>query len=80
MWSSTSQEELRCPLNGILSLRCVNYTPQLGVICKLAGGALDPTVYVIDEDIEQYWSNMDPSGTTLVIDLHLDIEPLTTTL
>ncbi|KAK4825071.1 hypothetical protein QYF61_023075, partial [Mycteria americana] len=34
----------------------VNRTAQLGVICKLAEGALDPTVYVIDEDIEQHWS------------------------
>ncbi|PKU48884.1 testosterone 17-beta-dehydrogenase 3 [Limosa lapponica baueri] len=44
------------PLEGITSLRHVNVTTQLGVICKLAEGVLDPTVYVIDEDIEQYWS------------------------
>ncbi|KAK4816309.1 hypothetical protein QYF61_014607 [Mycteria americana] len=33
-------------LEGILSLRRVNCTIQLGVICKLAEGALDPTVSV----------------------------------
>jgi len=38
------------------SLRHVDYTTQLGVICKLAEGALDLTVDVIDEDIKQYSS------------------------
>jgi len=32
------------PLDGIPSLWCVNRTTQLGVICKLAEGALDPAV------------------------------------
>ncbi|KAK4810053.1 hypothetical protein QYF61_005116 [Mycteria americana] len=43
-------------LGGILSLRHVNHTTQLGVVSKLAEGALNPTVYIIDEDIKQYWS------------------------
>jgi len=43
-------------LSGILSCRCANFTTQLGVICKLAEGALDSTVDVIDEDIKQHWS------------------------
>ncbi|KAK4827201.1 hypothetical protein QYF61_015229 [Mycteria americana] len=47
-------------LDGIPSLRHVNCTIQFGVICKLAEGALDPTVYVIDEDIKQYWSQYRP--------------------
>ena len=51
-------------LDGIPSLRCVNRTTQLGVICKLAEGALDPTVYVIDEDIKQYWSQYGPLRDT----------------
>ncbi|KAK4818354.1 hypothetical protein QYF61_011451 [Mycteria americana] len=44
------------PLDGIPSLQCIDHTTQLGVVCRLAEGALDPTVYVIDEDIKQYWS------------------------
>ncbi|KAK4829013.1 hypothetical protein QYF61_001769 [Mycteria americana] len=52
------------PLDGILSLRCVNCSTQLGVVCKLAEGALDPTVYVIDEDIKQYWSQYGPLRDT----------------
>ena len=47
-------------LDDILSLMCVNHTTHLGVICKLAEGALDPTVYVIDTDIKQYWSQYKP--------------------
>ena len=44
------------PLDGILSLRHVDHTTLLGVICKLAEGALVLAVYVIDEDIKQYLS------------------------
>ncbi|PKU28443.1 testosterone 17-beta-dehydrogenase 3-like [Limosa lapponica baueri] len=46
--------EGQVPLDGIPSLRHANRTTQLDVICKLPEGALNPTVYVIDEDIEQY--------------------------
>ena len=34
------------PLDGMLSLQCVDHTTQLRVICKLAEGALNPTVHV----------------------------------
>ncbi|KAK4821554.1 hypothetical protein QYF61_022214 [Mycteria americana] len=47
---------LQIPLDGIPSFWPVNCTTQLGVICKLAEGALDLTVNVIDENIEQHWS------------------------
>ncbi|CAN0123198.1 unnamed protein product, partial [Bubo scandiacus] len=50
-------ELVQVPLDDIPSLRHVNSTTQLGVIFKLVEGALNPTVYVIDEDIEQYWSH-----------------------
>ena len=42
-------------LDGILSLRHVSHTTQLDVIHKLAEGALDPTVNVVDEDNKEYW-------------------------
>jgi len=38
-------------LDDIPSLRLVNCTTQLGVICKLADSALDPAVYVTDQGI-----------------------------
>ena len=37
---------------------------HLGVICKLADDAFDPTVYVTDEDIKQYWSQYGPLRNT----------------
>ena len=30
--------------DGIPSLQCVNHTTQLGVVCRFAEGALDPTM------------------------------------
>jgi len=49
-------ELAQVPLDGILSLRRVNHTTQLGVMSKLAEGALEPAVYVTDEGIKQYLS------------------------
>ncbi len=39
-------------LDSILSLQCANCTIQLGVICKLAEGALDPSVHVTYKDVK----------------------------
>ncbi|KAK4823539.1 hypothetical protein QYF61_003171 [Mycteria americana] len=55
---------VQVPLDGIPSLRHVNCTTRLGVVCKLAEGALDPTVYVTDEDIKEYWSQYGPLRDT----------------
>ena len=64
---------LKSPLDGISSF----YVPvHLCVICKLAEGSFDPTVYVINEDIEQS-QNRPLRDTTCHL---LDTEPLTTTL
>jgi len=35
---------VQVPLDGIPSLKCVNCTTQLGVVDKLAEGALNPTM------------------------------------
>ncbi|KAK4830147.1 hypothetical protein QYF61_008635 [Mycteria americana] len=43
-------------LDGIPSLQCVDHTTQLGVIGKLAEGALKPTVHVANKDVKQCWS------------------------
>ncbi|KAK4831706.1 hypothetical protein QYF61_018758 [Mycteria americana] len=43
---------VKVPLDGIPSLKCINCTTQIGVICKFAGSALDLTAYVIGEDIK----------------------------
>ena len=38
--------------------------PQLGVISKLAEGALDPTVYVINKGVVEHWSLIRRLGNT----------------
>ncbi|KAK4821221.1 hypothetical protein QYF61_015789 [Mycteria americana] len=42
-------QPVKGPLDGIPSLQCIDCTTQLGVIHKLAEGALNPTRYIIDE-------------------------------
>jgi len=71
---------LRVPLYVIPSFCCINCIAQLGVISKLAEGALNPIIYAIDEDVENIGPKIDPWGTLLVTGLQLDIEPPTTTL
>ncbi|PKU42047.1 hypothetical protein llap_7647 [Limosa lapponica baueri] len=44
------------PLDGIPSLQRVDRATQLGVIGKLAEGALNPTAHVFNEGVECHWS------------------------
>ena len=44
-------------------------TPQLGVISKLAEGALNPTVDVTDADIKEYWPQHQPLEDTTLFSL-----------
>ncbi|KAK4818782.1 hypothetical protein QYF61_019128, partial [Mycteria americana] len=48
------------PLDGIPSLQRVDHTTQLGVIGKLAEGALNPTVHVTDKDVKWCQSQYRP--------------------
>jgi len=48
-------QPVKVPLDGVPSLQSVNPTTQLGVVSRLAEGALSPTVHVADKDIEQHW-------------------------
>jgi len=43
-------QSVQVPLDGFPSFQCIDCTNQLGVICKLAEGALNATVYVIDKE------------------------------
>ncbi|KAK4816696.1 LOW QUALITY PROTEIN: hypothetical protein QYF61_020580 [Mycteria americana] len=61
---------LQVPLDDIPSFWCVSCTTQLGVICKRAEGALDLAVNVIDENIEQCWSQYGPLRDTTQVCLH----------
>lgn len=44
---------IKFPLDGIPLLKPISCTTHLGVILRHAEGALNPTVYVTDEDTEQ---------------------------
>ncbi|KAK4815950.1 hypothetical protein QYF61_010444 [Mycteria americana] len=70
---------VQVPLDDIVSFWCVSCTTQLGVICQLAEGALDLDVNVIDENIEQHWSQYGPLRDTTSIDrypLDATIQPI----
>ena len=47
---------VQVPLNSIPSLYCVNCTTQLCVVCKLAEGALHPTIHVTYKNVKLHWS------------------------
>ena len=51
---------VKVPLYGIISFKRINCMTQLGVIWKLAEGALNRTVCVINKGIEQYQSQYGP--------------------
>ncbi|KAK4811354.1 LOW QUALITY PROTEIN: hypothetical protein QYF61_027583 [Mycteria americana] len=43
------------PLQGLLPLKRVNSTSQIGIISKLADGAFNPCIQIVDKNIEQDW-------------------------
>ncbi|KAK4830184.1 hypothetical protein QYF61_008975 [Mycteria americana] len=50
-----SIQPVQVPLQSLPTLKQINTPAQLGVICKLAEGALDPFIQIIDKDIKQNW-------------------------
>ncbi|KAK4813930.1 hypothetical protein QYF61_003000 [Mycteria americana] len=48
-------QPVQIPLQSLPTLKEINTPAQLGVICKLTEGALDPLVQIIDKDIKQDW-------------------------
>ncbi|KAK4831289.1 hypothetical protein QYF61_016759 [Mycteria americana] len=48
-------QPVQISLQNLPTLKQINTPAQLGVICKLAEGALDPLVQFIDKDIKQNW-------------------------
>ncbi|KAK4817959.1 hypothetical protein QYF61_003479 [Mycteria americana] len=61
-----SIQPVQVPLQSLPTLKQINTPTQLGVICKLTEGALDPFVQIIDKDVKQNWPNTEPWGTPLV--------------
>ncbi|KAK4813458.1 hypothetical protein QYF61_006249 [Mycteria americana] len=50
---SPSIQPVQVPLQSLPPLKQINTPTQLGVVCKLPEGALDPFVEIIDKDIKQ---------------------------
>ncbi|KAK4817898.1 hypothetical protein QYF61_002282 [Mycteria americana] len=59
-----SIQPVQVPLQSLPTLQQINTPTQLGVICKLTEGALDPFVQIIDEDIKQNWPQHRALGNT----------------
>ncbi|KAK4831064.1 hypothetical protein QYF61_015121 [Mycteria americana] len=59
-----SIQPVQVPLQSLPPLQQINTPAQLGVICKLAEGALDPFIQVIDKDIKQNWPQHRALGNT----------------
>ncbi|KAK4811094.1 hypothetical protein QYF61_016380 [Mycteria americana] len=52
---SPSIQPVQIPLQSLPTLKQINTPAQLGVICKLTEGALDPLIQIIVKDIKQNW-------------------------
>ncbi|KAK4821661.1 hypothetical protein QYF61_027129 [Mycteria americana] len=50
-----SIQPVQIPLQSLPTLKQINTPAQLGVICKLTEGALNPFVQIIDKDTKQNW-------------------------
>ncbi|KAK4822662.1 hypothetical protein QYF61_019029 [Mycteria americana] len=61
---SPSIQPVQVPLQSLPTLKQINTPTQLGVICKLTEGALDPLIQIIDKDIKQNWPQHRALGNT----------------
>ncbi|KAK4829076.1 hypothetical protein QYF61_002020 [Mycteria americana] len=57
-------QPVQVPLQSLPPLKQINTPTQLGVICKLTEGALDPFVQIIDKDVKQNWPQHRALGNT----------------
>ncbi|KAK4811279.1 hypothetical protein QYF61_023331 [Mycteria americana] len=61
---SPSIQPVQVPLQSLPTLQQINTPTQLGVVCKLTEGALDPFVQIIDKDVKQNWPQHRALGNT----------------
>ncbi|KAK4810721.1 hypothetical protein QYF61_007695 [Mycteria americana] len=59
-----SIQPVQIPLQSLPTLKQINTPAQLGVVCKLTEGALDPLIQFIDKDIKQNWPQHRALGNT----------------
>ncbi|KAK4812856.1 hypothetical protein QYF61_022582 [Mycteria americana] len=61
---SPSIQPVQVPLQSLPTLQQINTPAQLGVICKLTEGALDPFIQIVDKDVKQNWPQHQALGNT----------------
>ncbi|KAK4823572.1 hypothetical protein QYF61_003576 [Mycteria americana] len=59
-----SIQPVQVPLQSLPPLKQINTPTQLGVLCKLTEGALNPFIQIIDKDIKQNWPQHRALGNT----------------
>ncbi|KAK4829890.1 hypothetical protein QYF61_007282 [Mycteria americana] len=59
-----SIQPVQVPLQSLSPLKQINTPTQLGVLCKLTEGALDPFVQIIDKHMKQNWPQHRALGNT----------------
>ncbi|KAK4817635.1 hypothetical protein QYF61_021781 [Mycteria americana] len=57
-------QPVQVPLQSLPTPKQINTPTQLGVICKLTEGALDPFIQTIDKDVKQNWPQHRALGNT----------------
>ncbi|KAK4817223.1 LOW QUALITY PROTEIN: hypothetical protein QYF61_004134 [Mycteria americana] len=57
-------QPVQVPLQSLPPLQQINTPAQLGVICKLTEGALDPFVQILDKNVKQNWPQHRALGNT----------------
>ncbi|KAK4832105.1 hypothetical protein QYF61_020732 [Mycteria americana] len=57
-------QPVQVPLQSLPTLKQINTPAQIGVICKLTEGALDPLIQIIDKGIKQDWPQHRALGNT----------------
>ncbi|KAK4816620.1 hypothetical protein QYF61_019319 [Mycteria americana] len=57
-------QPVQIPVQSLPTLQQINTPAQLGVICKLTEGALDPLIQIIDKNTKQNWPQHRALGNT----------------
>ena len=73
-------QSVQIPLQSLPSLKQIDTPTQLGVICSLTEGALNPSSRSLIKMLNKTRPKMEPWGTPLVTGCQLDLTPFTTTL
>ncbi|KAK4830957.1 hypothetical protein QYF61_014416 [Mycteria americana] len=61
---SPSIQPVQVPLQSLPTLQQINTPTQLGVVCKLTEGALNPLIQIIDKGMKQNWPQHRALGNT----------------